>query len=175
MSNDTLKTRTLDKDAVIGGQLVKAGTEVQITGIALEQAYKDANKLTTRAAITAGVGDTDSVLGTASDTAQFLLVEFAALVTKLSGAKDLAAVKDAAKASAEKLAPLYSKVQKGEITFPFQAKDGGEAAVITEIGDKANAVSSALKGEEVTKQVLAISPSTDISDEPAPTPYTPVT
>lgn len=174
MSDNTLKPRTLDKDAVIGGKLVTAGTEVQITGTALEQAYKDAAKLTTRAAIAAGVGDTDSVLGTASDTAQFLLVEFASLVTKIAGAKDLNAVKEAAKASADKLSKLNTAVQRGEVVFPFQTKDGGEAAILQEIADKASLTSSALKGEEVSKPLLAVSPSEDISNETPPPAYTPV-
>lgn len=172
--SDTLKSRTLDKDALINGRIVEAGTEIQITDEALAEAYAAVGKRRVRAAIATGVGDTESILGDTSDTAQFLLVEFAGLVTRIASAKNLEEIKTAAKVSAEKLSKLNAAVSRGEVVFPFQAKEGGESAVLNEITEKANLVASVLKGGDINTQAVVVSPSVDISREQAPAPYTPV-
>lgn len=103
-----------------------------------------------RARITQTAGDIPSLLGTAADALQMLLVHVAGLSAAIANAKDLAAIKAAAQPLADLTAPLLKQIADGDVRMPFAVK--GEAAVMVDIAIRATAVADALSPPQEVKR-----------------------
>ncbi|OCQ18958.1 hypothetical protein A7985_22505 [Pseudoalteromonas luteoviolacea] len=113
----------------------------------IESEFKDTSvvyeKEAQRSRIHYAVADSDSLLGTTSDTVHILLVEFAKLSKAIVAATSLEEVKAAAKPSADMFAPLLDKHLANQLTFPYQHKD--ITRVYDEISTRAQGVADIIK------------------------------
>ncbi len=98
---------------------------------------------TIRHGIENDVADMSSLLGTTSDGAALCLAKLAELAASLSTATTLAEVRAAAQPLATLTADFLSKVQDGTIQLPHMVK-GGDAAALTEIGDRLTGVAAVI-------------------------------
>lgn len=106
--------------------------------------YSDAElRAMLRSAIARDAGDTLSLLGTATDGAQLLLVRFCELIQGLNAATTIAEVRAAAAGFEPTATALLADIAAGTVKMPFELK--GEAAVIAEIGERATAVADAFE------------------------------
>ncbi|WP_125720064.1 hypothetical protein [Pseudoalteromonas rubra] len=105
-----------------------------------EQQMKD--RLQIRSELEKQVADTQSLLGTTSDTTHLLLNELSGFVNKLSEADSLADVKASVTSLKDTIGDIEAKVATGELTFPYQSK--GLDTVKQEIIDRANGVNDLL-------------------------------
>jgi hypothetical protein len=96
-----------------------------------------------RNAISACAGDSDSLLGTTSDTTHLLLYHFASLIAKLHVANSLAEVRAAAAPFAKLSAGFRAKLEGGEVRLPYMGK--GLDRVVSEIEQRATAVADVLQ------------------------------
>jgi len=87
-------------------------------------------------------GDTDSLLGTASDNANLLLVEFSKLVVALDSVETINDIKLAAASFKDSAYSLLAKIEADEYRFPYQQK--GNESVLIEVGERATAVNDVL-------------------------------
>lgn len=133
-------TTILDQPALILGKLYRPGEAITVANQAvLDAGIHAASRLPIRDAIEKQAGDTLTLLGTTSDSAQVVLIAFAELIDKLSDAGSLAEVRDAAEPHADWCRQLLAKVNSGEVVMPFQAK-GGIPSVMPEIEQRATRV-----------------------------------
>ncbi|MCF6438149.1 hypothetical protein L1077_01720 [Pseudoalteromonas luteoviolacea] len=109
--------------------------------------YKDTSlnhvKAEQRSRIHYEVADADSLIGTTSDTAHLLLVEFAKLTQAISTAASLDEVKSAALQSANLFTSIVDKQNADQLTFPYQHK--GTETVLAEIEARAQGVTDIIK------------------------------
>ena len=104
-----------------------------------EQVYSsDEQRELLRDKITVTAGDSQSLLGTATDAAHILFYEVAKLSAQLSTAQSLEQVRAGAQQLNNCLSGFATKVDAGEVKLPYQTK--GIEAVICEIEDRATAV-----------------------------------
>ncbi|MCF2856469.1 hypothetical protein L1286_03215 [Pseudoalteromonas sp. SMS1] len=112
-----------------------------------ESEFKDTSvvydKEAQRSRIHYAVADSDSLIGTTSDTAHLLLVEFAKLTKAIAAATTLEEVKAAAQPSADLFAPLLDKQIANQLTFPYQYK--GIDNVFGEISARAQGVADIIQ------------------------------
>lgn len=95
-----------------------------------------------RRAITTQVADTDSLLGTTSDTTHLLLNELSGFINKLNKANTLAEVRASATSLQSAIGHIEADVAAGSLTFPYQSK--GQQSVMDEISSRATAVNQVL-------------------------------
>lgn len=95
-----------------------------------------------RGQITLKVGDNESLLGTTSDTAHLLLVEFSKLVSSIASANSLDDIKPTAQNCADLIGTINEQVSSGALYFPYQQK--GTEVVLSEIQSRAKGVSEIL-------------------------------
>ncbi|MBE0367625.1 hypothetical protein [Pseudoalteromonas aurantia] len=107
----------------------------ELEEIALSKAAK-------RADITTQVADTDSLLGTTSDTTHLLLNELSGFINKLNKATTLAEVRASATSLQSAIGHIEADVAAGSLTFPYQSK--GQQSVMDEISARATAVNQVL-------------------------------
>ncbi|OCQ18984.1 hypothetical protein A7985_22450 [Pseudoalteromonas luteoviolacea] len=91
------------------------------------------------------VADTESLLGTTSDTVHLLLNELSAFVNKLSAAQTLAEMRASTESLKTAIGGVETKVTNGELSFPYQTK--GQSDVMTDIIARANGVDAVLKAQ----------------------------
>ncbi|NOU49526.1 hypothetical protein HG263_03050 [Pseudoalteromonas sp. JBTF-M23] len=91
------------------------------------------------------VADSDSLLGTTSDTTHILLNELSGFINKLSTAQSLAEMRASTESLKAAIGGIEQQVTEGSLQFPYQVK--GQAQVMDEISQRANGVSQVLKGE----------------------------
>ena len=101
-----------------------------------------AAKLQARHRITTQVADTTSLLGTASDGAQFVIKAHFELLLALSQAKSLEDVRAATQPHLAQAESFLSKVESGEVVLTSDLKT--EDVVLEEIADRATKVSAIL-------------------------------
>lgn len=87
-------------------------------------------------------GDTDSLLGTASDSANLLLVEFSKLIVALGLVTSIEDVKSVSSSFKQRAETLLFKVDSNEFRFPYMQK--GQDEVLLEVGQRATAVNDIL-------------------------------
>lgn len=87
-------------------------------------------------------GDTDSLLGTTSDSSNLLLVEFSKLIMALDSVITIEDVKQTAASFKQEAETLLSKIDTNEYCFPYMQK--GQNEVLLEVGQRATAVNNAL-------------------------------
>ncbi|WP_281559410.1 hypothetical protein [Thalassomonas sp. RHCl1] len=88
--------------------------------------------------ITVNAGDTESLLGTATDGMHMLLYQVAKMSAQLSTAESLAQVRAAAQELNTLLAGFAAKVDSQEVKLPYQTK--GVDVVLQDIESRATAV-----------------------------------
>ncbi|MBQ4814013.1 hypothetical protein J8M20_21790 [Pseudoalteromonas luteoviolacea] len=91
------------------------------------------------------VADTESLLGTTSDTVHLLLNELSAFVNKLSAAQTLAEMRASTESLKTAIGDVETKVTNGELSFPYQTK--GQSDVMADIIARANGVDAVLKAQ----------------------------
>ncbi|MCF2910090.1 hypothetical protein L1285_17385 [Pseudoalteromonas sp. DL2-H2.2] len=116
------------------------GCEFSIELSDSEQQLKD--RLQIRSELEKQVADTQSLLGTTSDTTHLLLNELSGFVNKLVAASSLEDVINSAKDIQTAIGDIEGQVATGELTFPYQTK--GLASVKQEILERANGVNNLL-------------------------------
>ncbi|MCF6435206.1 hypothetical protein [Pseudoalteromonas sp. MMG022] len=89
------------------------------------------------------VADSDSVLGTTSDTTHILLNELSGFINKLSQAQSLAEMRASTESLKAAIGSIEQQVTDGSLEFPYQVK--GQAQVVDEICARAQGVSQILK------------------------------
>ncbi|RZM83800.1 hypothetical protein C3B51_05850 [Pseudoalteromonas rubra] len=99
-------------------------------------------KLVKRGQITQQVGDSESLLGTTSDTAHLLLVELSKLVSAIVSANSLDDIKPTAQNCVDLIGTIGEQVDAGALYFPYQQK--GTEVVLSEIQSRAKGVSEIL-------------------------------
>ena len=104
------------------------------------------SRIELRAAITAGAGDTDSLLGTTTDVTHLLLLHIGSAFAALSTATTVEAVRKAALPFADLTAPFRAGVQSGKVQLPFLAK--GVPAILEDVETRATAVADVLAANE---------------------------
>lgn len=87
-------------------------------------------------------GDTDSILGTTSDNANLVLVEFSKLILALDSVSSIEDVKQAAASFKQNAEDLLNKLDSKEYSFPYLKK--GLDNVLLEVGQRATAVNNVL-------------------------------
>ncbi|WP_046005601.1 hypothetical protein [Pseudoalteromonas rubra] len=105
-----------------------------------EQQLKD--RVQIRSELEKQVADTQSLLGTTSDTTHLLLNELSVFVNKLAAARTLDEVIGSATDIQTAIGDIGGQVATGELTFPYQTK--GLASVKQEILERANGVNNLL-------------------------------
>ncbi|MCG7536500.1 hypothetical protein [Pseudoalteromonas sp. OOF1S-7] len=95
-----------------------------------------------RGQITQRVGDSESLLGTTSDTAHLLLVELSKLVSAIASASTLEDIKPTAQGCVDLIGTIGEQVDSGTLYFPYQQK--GTEVVLSEIQSRAKGVSEIL-------------------------------
>ena len=95
-----------------------------------------------RRTITTQVADTDSLLGTTSDTTHLLLNELSGFINKLNKATTLAEVRASTTSLQTAIGHIETAVAAGTLTFPYQSK--GQQNVLDEISARAVAVNDVL-------------------------------
>lgn len=101
-----------------------------------------------RSTIFQSAGDRDSILGTTTDGAQMIIVDFATYMRAASKATTIAAMAAAAKPFADKYGPLLDKIEEGDVRFPYQLK--GDDVVLDDIETRSTAVADALIAISIT-------------------------
>ena len=91
-----------------------------------------------RARIDEHAGDTQSLLGTASDATQLLLYAFATLVTKLGSASTIAEIRASVEPFAELSQAFLAKIDSGEVKLTALSK--GMEKVVADMEGRATAV-----------------------------------
>lgn len=134
-------------DATLENVTVHDAREMGVPEAAINEAIAKAKALEgrdqVRSVIAENVGDTASLLGTTADGAQLAIYGLAAICAKLSTAKSLAEMREAAEPFAQLSAGFLAKVESGEVVLPFMLK--GLDNTVAEIETRATAVSDALK------------------------------
>jgi len=87
-------------------------------------------------------GDTDSILGTTSDNANLVLVEFSKLILALDSVSSIEDVKQAAASFKQNAEDLLTKLDSKEYSFPYLKK--GLDNVLLEVGQRATSVNNVL-------------------------------
>ncbi|MCO7190221.1 MULTISPECIES: hypothetical protein [unclassified Pseudoalteromonas] len=100
------------------------------------------DKQVKRGQITLQVGDNESLLGTTSDTAHLLLVEFSKLVSSIASANSLDDIKASAQDCTDLIGTISEQVDSGVLYFPYQQK--GTEVVLSDIQSRAKGVSEIL-------------------------------
>ncbi|MCG7560777.1 hypothetical protein [Pseudoalteromonas sp. McH1-42] len=100
------------------------------------------NRIQVRSDVEKQVADSQSLLGTTSDTTHLLLNELSGFVNKLSEANSLEDVKASVTSLKASIGDIEGKVATGELTFPYQSK--GLDTVKQEIIERANGVNNLL-------------------------------
>ncbi|ALU44622.1 hypothetical protein [Pseudoalteromonas rubra] len=100
------------------------------------------DKQVKRGQITLQVGDNESLLGTTSDTAHLLLVEFSKLVSSIASATSLDDIKASAQDCTDLIGTISEQVDSGALYFPYQQK--GTEVVLSDIQSRAKGVSEIL-------------------------------
>ncbi|WP_125562270.1 hypothetical protein [Pseudoalteromonas rubra] len=100
------------------------------------------NRIQVRSDVEKQVADSQSLLGTTSDTTHLLLNELSGFVNKLSEANSLEEVKASVTSLKASIGDIEGKVATGELTFPYQSK--GLDTVKQEIIERANGVNNLL-------------------------------
>lgn len=95
-----------------------------------------------RGQITQQVGDSESLLGTTSDTTHLLLVELSKLVSAIASANSLDDIKPTAQNCADLIGTISEQVDSGDLYFPYQQK--GTEVVLSDIQSRAKGVSEIL-------------------------------
>lgn len=104
----------------------------------------------TREEIKTSAGDSESLIGTATDGVQLLLLAFSQLTVSLHKAQSVAEVRAAAEPYHELASNFLSKVESGEVKLPFQEK--GLDNVIIDIENRATAVSNVIAQNKQPQQ-----------------------
>ena len=104
-------------------------------------------------------GDTDSLLGTTSDTVHLLLYELGQLLPALSNAQSLAEVRAAAAPLAATLGAFAQSVDESSIRLPYQNKS---TDVLDDVASRATEVAQVLAEHTADSAAAA-------SDESSPT------
>ncbi|WMN59267.1 hypothetical protein NI389_13765 [Pseudoalteromonas xiamenensis] len=89
------------------------------------------------------VADSDSLLGTTSDTVHLLLNELSGFINKLANAQSLAEMRASATSLQAAIGHIETQVLAGDLQFPYQVK--GLESVNAEIVRRANGVNLVLK------------------------------
>ena len=131
--------------AEVEGVLAELGLEVAEVTV---EATEDEIRLAHRREIAATVGDIPTLVGTASDGVQYVLCEIARLTAGLAAATTLAQVREAAEPLNQALADFKAGVDDGTIKLPYAVKPGGEAAMLTEIAERATATADVFEEDE---------------------------
>ncbi|KAF7783649.1 hypothetical protein PRUB_a3477 [Pseudoalteromonas rubra] len=100
------------------------------------------NRIQVRSDVEKQVADSQSLLGTTSDTTHLLLNELSGFVNKLSEADNLEDVKASVISLKATIGDIEGLVATGELTFPYQSK--GLDTVKQEIIERANGVNNLL-------------------------------
>lgn len=87
-------------------------------------------------------GDTESLLGTASDNANLLLVEFSKLILALDSVTHIDDIKATAASFKTNAENLLTKIETNEYLFPYMQK--GQDVVLEEITLRATSVNKAI-------------------------------
>ncbi|CAH9057605.1 hypothetical protein PSECIP111854_02032 [Pseudoalteromonas sp. CIP111854] len=101
------------------------------------------NRIASRSNINQKVADSDSLLGTTSDTTHILLNELSGFINKLSQAQSLAEMRASTASLKAAIGGIEQQVTDGTLEFPYQVK--GQAPVLDEIYQRATGVSQVLK------------------------------
>ena len=135
----------------------------------IAQMEKENHKNLVRSKITMDAGDQPSLLGVTTDATHLLLYHLATMAKQLHEADSLEEVRAAAKPFAELTENLLAQVESGEVKLPFLAK--GQEQVISDIAQRATAVSGALQkpdgGAQETETKVPKTQSTEPRPEPA--------
>lgn len=149
---------------IVNGQLVEAFFDAQTPQHAVAQMVKEnfgeqsifsvelsveeaqqKSRDDVRLSIEQQVADTESLLGTTSDTVHMLLNELSGFVNKLSDASTLAEMRTSTTSLKAAIGDIETKVAAGELSFPYQTK--GQDAVMTDIMTRANGVDTVIKAK----------------------------
>lgn len=130
----------LDATAQLVHEQYGASATFSVVLTEFEQQAQD--KAMARASITTQVADTDSLLGTTSDTTHLLLNELSGFINKLNKATTLAEVRASAASLQSAIGHIEADVASGSLTFPYQSK--GQQSVMDEISARATAVNQVL-------------------------------
>lgn len=130
--------------AMVTAQLVHEQYDANATFVVelTEQEKNIQLKAVVRKDISAQVADTDSLLGTTSDTTHLLLNELSGFINKLNKATTLAEVRASTTSLQTAIGHIETAVAAGTLTFPYQSK--GQQNVLEEISARAVAVNDVL-------------------------------
>lgn len=134
-----------EKFESLRAHLIANGVEASAIAIdpaSLAEWHKGKARTAVREEIARQAGDTESLLGTVTDTTHLLLYGVASLVAKLASASSLAEVREAAAPFAELSAAFLAKVASNEVRLPMMEKPLGE--VVAEIESRATATANAI-------------------------------
>ncbi|KZN66826.1 hypothetical protein [Pseudoalteromonas luteoviolacea] len=91
------------------------------------------------------VADSESILGTTSDTVHLLLNELSGFVNKLSAAQSLAEMRSSTTSLKAAIGDIETQVANGSLSFPYQTK--GQSDVMNDIIARANGVDAVIKAQ----------------------------
>ncbi len=104
-----------------------------------------AKDTTLRQHIQVAAGDTDSVLGTTSDSVQLLLHHYLQLLQALTTVNSLAELRQAAIDAFEPLQTFFELTQADDFHWPFELK--GVETVLADIETRATAIAHCLENK----------------------------
>ncbi|WP_462171138.1 hypothetical protein [Pseudoalteromonas xiamenensis] len=107
-----------------------------------ETERKQQHRASIRQQVSSEVADSDSLLGTTSDTVHLLLNELSGFINKLATAQSLAEMRASATSLQMAIGHIEAKVSSGELQFPYQTK--GLDTVNAEITARATGVNTIL-------------------------------
>ncbi|KZX00424.1 hypothetical protein JL49_11025 [Pseudoalteromonas luteoviolacea] len=110
----------------------------------VEEALQQSREVV-RSALEQQVADSESLLGTTSDTVHLLLNELSGFVNKLSSAQTLAEMRASTESLKTAIGDVETKVTNGELSFPYQTK--GQSDVMADIISRANGVDAVIKAQ----------------------------